>query len=365
MHLVYITAKTYPGNTADHHYIRQLAIGFADVLGNDMHLVADGDIANLKEENLIRPHRTELIKSSIFFTFWILFFSVKNFKNLREMVFFSNDSYLLTILIVWRKIFGFKYKVCSDWHHLFQDFRDRFIARGSDKLVTTSNKVKGNIARIAGISENKISAIYGGVNMDLYKNAKNISRISLGLPKDKIIVGYVGLFKTFGLEKGIATVIESLKYLGDEFVAVFVGGTETEIKEYSLYADSLGVKDRCLFFERKTENEIAKYQMAMDILAIPYPNKPHFRESGFPMKVYEYMASHRPIIYSKLDLVEEVLSDCAIGFIPDNPVDFSVKVKDIAENNFYPELVSKAYLKLGGYTWKAKASRIIDFIKQK
>ena len=201
--------------------------------------------------------------------------------------------------------------------------------------------------------------------MDLYKNTKNISRNSLGLPEGKIIVGYVGLFKTFGLEKGVATMIESLKNLGDEFVAVFVGGTEVEIKEYGAYAHSFGVEDKCLFLGRKEGDEIAKYQMAMDILAIPYPDQPHFRESGFPMKVYEYMASKRPILYSKLDLVEEVLSDCAIGFIPDDAVDFSVKVKDIVVNNFYPELVSKAYSKLWGYTWEAKARNIIDFIKQK
>jgi len=363
MRLIYITGKKYPGSTADHHYVKQLAIGFVEVLGKDIQLVVDGDITNLNEENLIRPYKPKWIKGSIFFIFWILFFIKKNRSNLADMVFFSNDSYILFILIFWRKIFGVKYKVCSDWHHLFHDWRDRFIAHGSDKLITTSKKLKENIIKATNVDRNKISAIYGGVNIKLYENDKNISKILLGLPKDKIIIGYVGLFKTFGLEKGIVTMIQSLKYLRDEFVAVFVGGTKTEIKEYSLYADSLGVKDRCLFFERKNEDEIAKYQIIMDILAIPYPDKPHFRESGFPMKVYEYMASHRPIIYSKLDLVEEVLSDCAIGFIPDNPVDFSTKVKDIAENNFYPKLVSVAYSKLGGYTWKAKACNIVQFLK--
>jgi len=363
MHLVYITGKKYPGSTADHHYIRQLAKGFECVLGNNLQLVANGNVLGIKEENLIRPHKPKWIKGSVFFTFWILFFSIKNFKNLREIVFFSNDSYLLMILIAWRKIFGFKYKVCSDWHHLFHDFRDRFIACGSDKLITTSKKLKENIIRVSGISKNKISAIYGGVNMDLYKDTKNIFRILLGLPEDKIIIGYVGLFKTFGLEKGIVTMIESLKNLQDNFMCAFVGGTEKEIKEYEDYADFLGVKNRCLFFGRKTTEEMVKYQMSIDILSIPYPNKPHFRESGFPMKVYEYMASHRPIIYSKLDLVEEVLSDCATGFIPDNPVDFSTKVKEISENNFYPELVSAAYTKLSSYTWEAKAHNIVQFLK--
>lgn len=365
MRLIYLTGKTYPGSTADHHYIRQLSVGFRGVLGNDVKLVAWGDINFLDKGNVVKPLRPSWMKNSIFFFFWTLFFAGNNFKNLREIVFFSNDSYLLIILIVWRKIFKFKYRICSDWHHLFYDFRDKFIARNSDALITTSNKLKGNIIKISGVLGDKIATIYGGVDLTSYSNKRYGLKKLLGLPEDKIITGYVGLFKTFGFEKGISTIIESLKNLPDKFVAVFVGGTDSEIKEYGQYANSLGVKARCFFFGRKMGNEIAQYQMAMDILAIPYPDQPHFRESGFPMKAYEYMASGRPIIYSKLDLAEEILSDCAIGFTPDDAVDFSLKVKDIAENNFYPELVSKAYLKLGEYTWKAKASHIIDFIKQK
>ncbi|OGZ04649.1 MAG: hypothetical protein A2648_00940 [Candidatus Lloydbacteria bacterium RIFCSPHIGHO2_01_FULL_41_20] len=365
MRLVYITGKTYPGNTADHHYIRQLALGFSSVLGGNMQFVAQGNIDFLNKESIIQTINISWLKNSIFFFFWILFFAIKNFKNLNDIVFFSNDSYILSILIIWRKIFNFKYKICSDWHHLFHDFRDKFIAVNSDEIVTTSKKLKENIIKITKISPSKIATIYGGVDLNLYSMDKIVSKKSLGLPEDKIIIGYVGLFKTLGLEKGILTMISSLKHLPDKFMVAFVGGTDNEIKEYKKFADSLGVKERCIFWGRKIGGDVAKYQMAMDILAIPYPDKPHFRESGFPMKVYEYMASKKPILYSKLDLVEEVLSDCAIGFIAGDAVDFSLKIKDIVENNFYPEFVSKAYLKLDQYTWKSKASYIIDFIKQK
>ena len=134
MHLLYITGKTYPGNTADHHYVRQLAIGFSGVLEENMQFVAQGDINFLDKRNVIQPIKISWLKNSIFFFFWSLFFSIKNFKNLNETVFFSNDSYILSILIIWRKIFGFKYRVCSDWHHPFHDYRDRFIARVATNL---------------------------------------------------------------------------------------------------------------------------------------------------------------------------------------------------------------------------------------
>ena len=72
---------------------------------------------------------------------------------------------------------------------------------------------------------------------------------------------------------------------------------------------------------------MALYEQASDVLVIPYPDKPHFRLYGFPMKVYEYMASQRPIVYSKLELAEEVLPDCGYGFVPDDPNDLVEKIK--------------------------------------
>ena len=69
--------------------------------------------------------------------------------------------------------------------------------------------------------------------MDNYKNVdKNEARKILNLPLDKNVVGYVGLFKTMGMEKGIKTMIESLKNLSEKVIMVFIGGKSEEILEY-------------------------------------------------------------------------------------------------------------------------------------
>ena len=72
------------------------------------------------------------------------------------------------------------------------------------------------------------------------------------------------------------------------------------------------------------------------------------------MKVYEYMASQRPIVYSKLELAEEVLSDCGYGFAPDDPKDLAEKIKQAIDAKDSDEKTRIAYEKVKNYTWQKK-----------
>lgn len=352
----------YPADNGMKIYAREVARCMNNILGKDfLFVVANDSSQELAGINCLNLGlRLKKFRSPFFF-FWIPTFVFKSRKE-KDLVFFTNDTYLLTYLIFWKSFFKLNYKICSDWHHLLHNNKEKFIVKNCDFLITTSNSLKNDILAIGGVAGSKICSVYGGVNLDLYKEGEDYSRFDLGLPKDKIIIGYIGYFKTFGLEKGISTMIKSLPLLPDKFVMAFVGGKDSEIKEYSDLASSIGVKERCFFFGVKKGVEVAKYQVSVDIIAIPYPNQPGF---GYPMKVYEYMASKRPIIYSKLGLVEEVIGDCAYSFTPGDSVDFANAVKDIdgdgirAKNN-----VSKAFDKVKEYTWYKKAENIINFLNK-
>jgi glycosyltransferase involved in cell wall biosynthesis len=248
---------------------------------------------------------------------------------------------------------------------LFGGSRDRFIMRGSDALIATSEKLKKAMIAASGVAQDKILVAYGGIDLELYTEmSKSEARITTHLPQDKKIVAYVGFFKTMGMEKGIRTMIESLTTLPEEVVMLFVGGKDDEISEYRTYADTLGVTIRCIFVGRKSQSELAAYEAAADVLAIPYPDKPHYRDFGFPMKVYEYMASNRPIIYSKLDLVEEVLTPYAKGFTADDATDFAKAVLDVLGNYAaWSTKATEAAQNVTNYSWKRKAEKILNFLQ--
>lgn len=362
MKLIYLTSKNYPASTADHIYIAALSRAFTKILGNNFSLI----IANSFGDDLNGINYSNLNLSlkrlrTLYYFFWLPYFLLKGNSNTRDIVFFSNDPNLLLVLIFWKKVLFLRYKICSDWHMLFGDWRDGFIAKRSGCLISTSEKLKNYLVSISGINAGKIPVVYGGIDLEDYEYFdKNEARKKLDLPLSAKIVTYAGFFKTLGMDKGIGTMIKALPELSDGVIMLFVGGKDNEIAEYKEMAMKLNVLSRVIFIGRKTTKELTLYEQASDILAIPYPNKPHFRDFGFPMKVYEYMASKRPIIYSKLDLVEEVIGDCAYFFTPDDSKSFAEAIKKIiGDDKEASENASRAYEKVKKYTWNRKADIIL------
>lgn len=376
MKLIHLAAKRFEVMSADNLYLSHLFTNFAKILGNDYLVVVSScnenqfagiNLVNLDLKKYGRGKILYFWLPFIYYFFWLPVFIFKNNFKSSEIVFFSSDANLLSILIFWKKIFGFKFKICSDWHMLYQNWKDSLVAEHSDYLVTTSQKLKKLLISKTKIKEEKVLVAYGGVNLNDYQGLnQGQARIDLKLPPDKKLIGYIGLFKTMGMEKGIKTMIAALPYLSSDIMMVFVGARPGQGAEYEDYAKGLGVESKCLFVDIQPAARIPSYEKAMDILVIPYPDQPHFREYGFPMKVYEYMASRRPIIYSKLELTEEVLSDCAFLFEPDNPKDLADKINYVKDNINTEEVKNKvelAYNKAKGFDWKYKSGGILDFLK--
>lgn len=369
MKLIYLTSKTYPADMADKVYAREMSGAFSRLLGDNFLLVVANNFSqeldNIRYLNL----RLKLKKvRSLFYFFWIPCFTIFKQNFGKNLIYFSNDSYLLAILIFWRKILQFKYKICSDWHLLFNDWRDGFIIKNSDYLITTFKKLKKFLSDFDKINPDKILVVYGGVDLKNFEInlSKEEIRRKLSLPlKDKLI-GYVGFFKSVSKKKGLGMMIKSLQFLKDrdDIKMVFVGGKKDEIREYKSLTKKMRVLNQCIFFGIKPLNEIALFEKAMDILVIPYPNLPHFVKYGFPMKTYGYMASKRPIIYSKLPPAREVLSDCAFSFVPDNPEDLAKIINYVLKNSkLAKEKTLLAFNKVQNFTWEKKAKEILDFIK--
>ena len=379
MKIIYITAKKYPGKTADHNYIKNLALAFSQQLNSNFKFVVCNtdpfllsDFTNLEVVSIPKS-----IKRTIFFFFWIPFFqmresSIEKKKDNKRIIFFSNDQNILAVLILWKKILRFSYDVAVDWHMLTGTWKDKFIAKNSDYNFSTSNKLKETIKKISPLIN--INTVYGGVDIRTYKDKRNLLlntsekdelkdklKKELGLPLGKFLIGYVGLFTTMGMEKGISTMIHALPLLDENCAMVFVGGKKQEIEEYSQFAKSLNVFHRCIFLPIQEFDNVVKYELAMDILTIPYPDKPHFREYGFPMKIYEYMASGVPIVYTKLGLIEEVVGEYAYGVKPDSSLAMSLAISSMKENNEkWKNLATEAQKKVEEYTWQARASNIIN-----
>ncbi|MEK7567320.1 MAG: glycosyltransferase family 4 protein [Patescibacteria group bacterium] len=345
-----------------------MAQAFAELLGKDFLFFVRGNIPDeLKDVNAISVKLPKRFRIALYFIFLPIFIVLHKW-NAKDIVFFSYDPFLLSILIFWRKIFRFQYSICSDWHQLFDDWKDKYVAKNSDYLISTSKRLKELLHSVCGIDQNKILVAYGGVNVNLYieksKIKKEEYRQKLELPIDSFLVGYVGSFRSVGMEKGLDIMIKSFSYLDEKIMMVFVGGSKQHINEYMMLAREKNVLNRCIFVEKqKPFDKVVEYMLAMDILVIPYPDKRHFRDYGFPMKVWEYMASGRPIVYSNLEIIGEILKGRATAFKPDDASSLAEAILSLYQDRESAERLAKQNPEdVLAYTWKARVKNILDFV---
>lgn len=289
-------------------------------------------------------------------------FLLPKLKKTGENIIYSRDQFLL-----WFLSFGsrkFVYEI-----HSFPG-KPKFyrrIWRYSYRIVTITRALKELLVK-NGVNPEKIIVAPDAVDLasfDSVNEKKEELRIELGLPQDSFIVGYVGRFKTLEMEKGVSTMIEALPMLDKDVKMVFVGGEETEIKDYKSLANRYNVSVQCLFFGYQPHSKAIKYMKAMDALVIPFPNQPHYAFYASPLKLFEYMASGRPIIASDLPALREILNDKnALFFKPENVVDLARAIKMLKSSQMLGYNLSRqALADVKQYTWQNRARNILNFVK--
>jgi len=144
-----------------------------------------------------------------------------------------------------------------------------------------------------------------------------------------------------------------------------VGGQKDDVVFYQKMAEELGLENRTLFLEKVNREKVALYQKSCDLLLMPFPRTNHFSYFMSPLKMFEYMASQRPIIVSDLPSVREVLNEQSCLFCEsDNPRDLAEKIKTLINNpDLSNKLARNAHEDVQQYTWDRRARAILDKVE--
>jgi glycosyltransferase involved in cell wall biosynthesis len=146
---------------------------------------------------------------------------------------------------------------------------------------------------------------------------------------------------------------------------VWVGGRPEDIQTWKKKAES----DNVTFTGFVPNSNLPLYQAAADILLMPY-SRSIMGSSGSadsaavasPMKMFEYMAAGRAIVSADLPVIREVLNEKSAVFCePDNIRDWRLEIKALLDNEARRiELGNQARRDVEGYTWIARAQRIMN-----
>ena len=277
-----------------------------------------------------------------------------------EAIFYSRDTYPVQPLI--RKGIAFFYEV----HTLPKN--------PSAATMQVLSKARGILAISHGLAqvtkkyvrEDKIFVSPDGVDLSIFKImlTKKQARQELGLPLERKVVVYSGHLYEW---KGVRVLAQASESLNADTHVYFVGGTDTDINEFKEFT-SRNKLDKVHHLGRVEHDKIPKYLAAADVLVLPNSAKSEMSKIyTSPLKLFEYMASRRPIVASDMPSMREVLDEStAIFFIPDDPISLSKKIKSVLAGEVPAErLTINAYERVQKYSWDHRAKNIIEFIKSK
>ncbi len=218
-----------------------------------------------------------------------------------------------------------------------------------------------------GVDADKVIAEGDAVALERFQNVATPAeaRAKFHIQTQRQIVGYVGRLKTLGMDKGVTVLLEALAELKDQqtFFGFIVGGPENDRKEYEAAAHALGLtKDDVLFTGEIPGGDVPAALSACDILAMPFPDVPHYRHHMSPLKMFEYMAAERPIVTSDLPTVRDVLSDeTAIFCRPGDPKSLVTALRWIQDHQSEARARAQRARKLvENHTWQARMQRILN-----
>lgn len=292
-----------------------------------------------------------------FTTFSIFCFFYLFFKAKKNDVIYSNESLPIFLSSFYfpntlYEVHDFPERKFAFYKALFH--RVRYI------LVTNTWKIK-KIEELFGVSQDKILCERNAVDIKEFDIAltKEEARKKLGLPIDGDIVVYTGHLYEW---KGVDVLAETAKMLPPDTLVIFVGGTESDVQRFSKkYGDVKNISIQ----GHRDHSEIPLWQKAADVLVLPNTAKENISKYyTSPMKLFEYMASKRPIVASNIPSVAEILNDSnAVLVQPDDPQDLAQGIEMILKDaSRGVSFADRAYQEVLQHTWAQRAGRILQFL---
>lgn len=245
--------------------------------------------------------------------------------------------------------------------HKFEPSVISLMKKGTvDGLIVITNRLK-EIYLKEGVPKERILVAPDAVDLKMFDNpiSKEAARGELEIPLDKKVGCYTGhLFEW----KGAHILAMSMKSLSDQYIACFVGGTEEDIAEFRKFIKQNEIPNPAIV-GHVPPTIVPKYLAAADVLVLPNIKKGLFEYTS-PLKLFEYMASGRPIVASDLPSIREILSEeNAVLVEPGNPEALAEGIKRVLDDKELANKISqKAREDIIQYTWHNRAKMILKFI---
>ena len=386
MRITYVTQTRFPTEKAHGNQVAQVCHALA-ALGHDVTLVAPTvGSATGKEAyayyglpqsfDIVHPGSFDALRSRLVpgkLSFAVSMWSYRRVlkKYLRahpaELLYARSHTVLPTLLKT-------GIPVVLELHALPTVLRRRFVRLCNRcSLVVCLTSLQKKTLNDWGVRLGKIVVEADGV--DLHRFAKlppaAAARKEWGVPGSAPVVGYAGSLITRNtVEKGVGEFVAALAHLkqkGVKAVGLIAGGPDVWKHDYEMQAHASGLtKDDIRFLGHLPPMDIPRVIAAFDVCVYPAPasDNDYFLRDTSPLKLFEYLASGRPIACADLPPLHDVVDPSLVRFCtpgdaqslagaiswllahPDKAGEMGKKGKDVVKKHSWEERMKRVLLRV-------------------
>jgi len=215
-----------------------------------------------------------------------------------------------------------------------------YLYRKADCIVSVTDGITDYLGEI-GIPQSRVVTVKSGVSRDFMDRNSNGIRKRFGW-EEKFLVLYAG---TLGWAHSLETIIEAARQLTDQpdIYFAFIGDGQKRCVLEGMVRD-YGLKN-VGFIGLQPLDEIPYFLNASDVLVESLKAVP-VTKGTFPCKLFEYMASGKPIIFGSAqgEAIRELeIAGGALSFRADDPVKLSELILKIKTGEINGDRLGQGY----------------------
>lgn len=235
--------------------------------------------------------------------------------------------------------------------------------RKADLLVGVSQELCSHFEK-AGVKDRKVKILPNAVDTGLFRPELDDAPLRSRLKLDgRFVVGFVGSFKAW---HGVDFLLEAFQRLRgeDAFYHLFLVGDGPMRPKLEKETRRLCLQEAVTLVGNVPHEEVPRYLALMDVAVAPYPALENFYFS--PLKLYEYMASSRAVVASRIGQVAEVIEDGFSGLLyePGNQEALINCIQRLrADKSLREKLGQNARISCSKNTWRQNAERVVGWVE--
>lgn len=233
----------------------------------------------------------------------------------------------------------------------------RYFFRRAKSIITTNSLIKDKLASVFALKAERFIVEPNGVDPKAFEGmSREEARMTLGLATDAKIALYVGRFYDW---KEMSVLQRAAEQLDTQGIRIYlIGGTKEDFERATK-----GSSFPLYFGGSVAHNAVTTWRAAADVMLVlgSRANEFSYRYTA-PMKLFEYLASDRPVVAADTPALRSLISDHeALFYTSDDADDLARKISEACS---HPDVskIERGRQHAREHLWSRRAERICAFM---